>query len=251
MTTEYRWNEKEAATGYDQAAPHVHPLYVDVQQQISPLIASLPAAQSAGALVVDIGGGSGRLLEALLGDSTHLSAAIVDQSAPFLDLARQRLQAHGDSVQFVQARLQDRWSETINQPVAIVSSSAIHHLEFAEKRELFRQCYDALLPGGLFINGDEIRPASDDQYLAELNDWWRHMDAKLNSGEIPPNMRPILESWRERNIDRFPEPRFSGDDCHETIDAQLTAFGELGFEAVACAWTQRMWAVMVGRKPAE
>jgi hypothetical protein len=31
---EYRWNQKDAAAGYDAGAPLVHPRYVDVQDAV-------------------------------------------------------------------------------------------------------------------------------------------------------------------------------------------------------------------------
>ena len=51
-------------------------------------------------------------------------------------------------------------------PNAIVSTSAIHHLEPAEKRELYAACCAALAPGEMFINGDEYRPESDAEFCA-------------------------------------------------------------------------------------
>ena len=53
--------------------------------------------------------------------------------------------------------------------------SAIHHLDAGEKRECYRRAFHALAQGGIFINGDEVRPREDAAYLSQLRDWANHM----------------------------------------------------------------------------
>lgn len=38
----------------------------------------------------------------------------------------------------------------------IVSALSIHHLYDPEKAALFRRIYDALKPGGIFVNAEEV-----------------------------------------------------------------------------------------------
>src|SRR4051794_26868461 len=59
MTT-YRWNTTDFASGYDAAAEIVHPRYLEVQDEILRL---LQLAEDKAAVVVDLGGGSGKLME--------------------------------------------------------------------------------------------------------------------------------------------------------------------------------------------
>ena len=54
---EYRWNVSAFAEGYDEAAPAIHPHYVEIQDAIIELLGD---AQTC---VLDLGGGSGRLPE--------------------------------------------------------------------------------------------------------------------------------------------------------------------------------------------
>ena len=103
----------------------------------------------------------------------------------------------------------------------IVSTSAIHHLEPAEKRALYAKCYAALAPGGMFINGDEYRPESDAELRALLDEWSVHMSSAIAEGRIPESFRATLDFWKDRNINRFSEPKKSGDDCHETLATQV------------------------------
>jgi hypothetical protein len=126
--------------------------------------------------------------------------------------------------------------------------SAIHHLDPAEKQSLFARCYDALAPGGIFINGDEYRPESDSDYLAAMNWWCDQKDAAEQRGQIPQSFRPMFEAWYDRNIRCFGEPKQSGDDCHETVATQIGYLQNAGFTQVHATWAEKLWAVIVARK---
>jgi SAM-dependent methyltransferase len=246
MNQTYRWNVAEHAEGYDAAAEIIHPLYREVQDAI---LAQIARPADAEFLLVDLGGGSGRLVERFLEKFAHASAVVVDQSQPFLDLARKRLARFEPRAAFHQSRLQEDWSARLpSAPATIVSSSAIHHLAPDEKRRLYQQCYDALEPYGILANGDEVRPADDGQYKARLQWWADHMRRIAADNRISDAFKSMCEGWIERNVDRFDEPRKSGDDCHETIEAQLGYFCDCGFRSVSVPWQNEMWAVMLGVK---
>lgn len=245
---EYRWNTSAFAEGYDAAAPEIHPYYVPVQEQIVQLLRThSQTLDAANYHVVDIGGGSGRLLEKVLTALPQTRATIVDQSEAFLAIAERRLAKFTDRVDFVIARLQESWSAKLSQqPQAIVSSSAIHHLEPAEKQALYKQVADALPAGGLFLNGDEVRPESDAEYRATMERWADFMRAGMSSGKIPAIFHPAAQGWIDRNVTRFGEPKKSGDDCHETAAIQLDYFRTAGFREADVAWHRELWSVLRG-----
>jgi trans-aconitate methyltransferase len=200
--------------------------------------------------IVDAGGGSGRLLERCLDRWPNLRAWLVDQSPPFLDLARNRLARFAERVTFHESKLQADWTSRLPaRPDAIVSTSAIHHLEPAEKRDLYARCAAALAPGGVLINGDEIRDPDDATYFAAVNKWAEHMRELAAGGQVSAAMADALLKWRQRNVENFDQPRNSGDDCHETVTTQLDYFRAAGLTNVRMVWQQEMWAVMVGEKP--
>jgi tRNA (cmo5U34)-methyltransferase len=245
--TEYRWNKTDVAAGYDAAAPLVHPYYTEVQDAI---LSVLPFETDSDALLVDAGGGSGRFLERFLKRFPRAQGVIVDQSEAFLAIARERLPRFGDRAAFVRRRLQDDWTDALERPPrAIVSMSAIHHLEPREKQALYARCFELLAPGGVFANGDEVRDPDDERYQAALTNWAAHMQDLSATGRVSAPMAETLLGWRKRNVERFAVPRVSGDDCHETVDVQLGYLRDAGFEQVRAAWQNEMWAVMVGRKP--
>jgi tRNA (cmo5U34)-methyltransferase len=245
-TSTYRWNSSAATEAYDAAAPIIHPYYTAVQDQI---LAAIPYAAEEPFSLVDLGGGSGRLAERVLERFAGAHVTVVDQSEPFLALAERRLARFGERAAVVPSRLQDDWKAKFGAaPNAIVSTSAIHHLEPAEKRELYARCCEALAPGGLFINGDEFRPADDAELLTMYKEWSAHMHNAIAAGRIPDSFRSTLELWQDRNITRFGEPKKSGDDCLETIEAQRGYLCDAGFKKVETVWAAKLWAVLVARR---
>lgn len=244
--SEYRWNQQTVAAGYDAAAPLIHPYYVEVQDAVMEALRSAPAPLR----VVDAGGGSGRLLERIMDRFPDAHVALIDQSGPFLELAAARLARFGGRVRLQQARLQDQWPPLFDgPPTAIVSTSAVHHLDSQEKRDFYRRCWQLLAAGGVVINGDEVRDPDDAVYRADLAKWALQMRHLADTGRIPAAMSDVLLEWRERNLGTPHGQRVSGDDCHETVAAQLDALRAAGFEQVRTVWRREMWAVMVGIKP--
>jgi SAM-dependent methyltransferase len=243
----YRWNTSEAAEAFDAAAEYIHPFYLDIQDRILTQLQLLPAER---AVVVDLGGGSGRLVERILARFSTFHAILLDQSESFLALAERRLKPFGARARLVKRRLQEDWAADMPDAAqAIVSMSAIHHLDPAEKRSLYARCYDALAPGGEFLNGDEYRPESDAEYRAHLEWWVADKNSATERGLIPASFAPVFEAWCDRNVRRFGEPKQSGDDCHETISAQTAYLRNAGFVDVKTIWHAKLWAVLEGLKP--
>lgn len=244
--SDYRWNFSEFALAYDQAAEQVHPYYLELRDAI---LDELAFEQDAELLIVDAGGGSGRLMERALDRWPRASGLVFDQSEPFLALAERRLARFGGRANCLQARLQEDWSNLLPSPAAaIVSMSAIHHLDPAEKQAFYQRCFDALTTGGRLLNGDEVRPKDDAQYLPILQEWAAMWKAGIASGAIPPGIHAALHGWIDRNIARFGEPKQSGDDYHETAETQLAYLRSAGFVEAKVPWQKKLWALLAARK---
>ena len=242
MTQPYRWNVADHAAGYDAAAEVIHPYYLEIQDAILDQIAR---PRDARFLLVDLGGGSGRLAEKFLARFPQASAVVVDQSEAFLEIAARRMAPFGGRGSCLVARLEDDWTSQLPEaPSAITSMSAIHHLVPEEKQRLYEQAQRALQPLGIFLNGDEVRHPDDDHYRRRLEAWAAHLLEIVGDGRVSETMRPMFEKWKDRNVTRFDEPRASGDDCHETVQAQLAYLCDCGFRSVGVPWQQDMWAVM-------
>ena len=242
---EYRWNVSDYAAAYDVSAEITHPFCRDIQDRVLEL---LPLPVDAPFLLVDLGCGSGRFVERFLRRFPKARAIAIDQSQAFLDIAARRLLAFGPRAEWRKFRIQDRWDEALpTQPAAIVSMSAIHHLDAAEKKDLYARCFAALRPGSVLMNADEVRPSEDDAYLAVCERRARHFREVIDTGKVAPPTAELLEKWVDRNVARIWEPRESGDDCHETIESQLATFADVGFVA-DCPWNRELWAILRGSK---
>jgi L-threonylcarbamoyladenylate synthase len=104
--------------------------------------------------ILDLGTGTGETARRLLAVHPGASLIGVDESPSMLGSARERL--GGGRVELRVARLQDPLPEG---EFALVSSAlAIHHLDPAEKADLFARVRAALAPGGRFVLGDVVIP---------------------------------------------------------------------------------------------
>lgn len=246
MGQTYRWNVADHAAGYDATAEVIHPYYLEIQEAILNRIARPKNAEF---LLVDLGGGSGRLVEKFLARFPRATAVVVDQSEAFLAIAATRIAPFDGRGSCLVARLQDDWTTALPAaPAVITSMSAIHHLDPPQKQQLYARAYAVLEPMGLVLNGDEIRAQDDGAYRAALETWAAHMRRIVDAGLVSAAMRPMLEGWQERNVTQFGQPRASGDDCHETIESQLAYLCDCGFRSVGVAWQKEMWAVLEGVK---
>jgi tRNA (cmo5U34)-methyltransferase len=242
----YRWNQAEHAAGYDSAAEIIHPHYLEIQDAI---LARIARPRDAEFLLVDLGGGSGRLAERFLGRFPRATAIVVDQSEAFLEIAARRMAPFEGRGSCQMARLQDDWAARLpTAPQAITSMSAIHHLSPEEKQAVYAQAYGALEPLGILLNGDEIRPDNDAEYRTAVETWAAHMRQIVADERVDVAMRPLFEKWADLNVTRFGQQRVSGDDWHETIETQLAYFCDCGFRGVSAPWHKQMWAVLEGIK---
>lgn len=240
----YRWNTTPAATGYDAVAEHIHPYYIEIQDVI---LDALPFDCGDAFTLVDAGGGSGRLIERVLDRFPRARGLIVDQSEAFLAIAERRLRRFGSRAVCHCMRLQNDWPAVVDGDIqAIISMSAIHHLDAKEKREFYHRAGDSLSGGGIFINGDEVRPAHDSAYLSQLRVWADHMRRLIADGLVPDSMHETLNGWIDRNVHCFGARKQSGDDCHETVDVQLKYLTGAGFTRCELLWQQNLWSVFRG-----
>lgn len=103
---------------------------------------------------------------------------------------------------------------------AVVSSMAIHHLEHDRKRSLVREAFEALEPGGVFANFDQVASPTDRLHEA----FFAAIDEPLEN-----------EDPSDRLLD---------------IETQLGWLREAGFDDVDCYWKWLEMALLIGVKPA-
>lgn len=114
---------------------------------------------------VDLGTGDGRLIALVRERRPGVRALGVDFSEPMLAQAAERF-AEDPLVELLEHDLAQplagqEWADGVD---AVVSALAIHHLEDARKRALFREVHALLRPGGVFVNLDLVTAASSEQH---------------------------------------------------------------------------------------
>lgn len=240
------------AEAYDRMAPVLVPHY-DWLQQEALRIPGLSARSAA--TVVDLGAGSGQLLEKVLKAYPQATCFWIDYSPDFLAVAEQRLAPYRDRVTFLQARMEEDWESRVGQQADVVfSMSAVHHLEDQEKVNLYGRCLRTLRSGGWLVNIDEVGTLFPDAYMNSLRFWVAHVEA--SQAVVPSENREHcrkwvshFDRWRARNISNAGQPKVKGDDIHAPFEAQLRWLREVGFVNVDLFVKYHLWGIIGGQRP--
>jgi tRNA (cmo5U34)-methyltransferase len=213
---------KDAAS-YDSLRRALVPCFDGFYGNVIDLIAD--KGHSSATRILDIGAGTG-LVSALIRQKwPNVALHLLDGSQAMLDEARRRF-AGDPLVSYTQA---DMTQAALNGPWdIIVSALAIHHLDDAEKRALFRRVYDALQPGGWFINAEQVSAPSKAGRIRDRRIW---AEQAQNLGAT------------QADIDAA-EQRMRHDRC-ATLDDQLAWLRETGFTDVDCTFKAWQFAVFL------
>ena len=180
--------------------------------------------------VLDLGAGTGLVAGMVKERWPTVSIHLVDVSDGMLAEARARLRdipgASFEVADYATAPLGDGWD-------LVVSALSIHHLEHAAKRALVARLRDALRPGGIFVNAEQVlgpTPAAEAAYRAR----WRAEAQAL--GATPEEVAAAEERMR---FDR----------C-APLEDQLAWLRGAGFAEVDCLYKAWRFAVYAGERPA-
>ena len=185
-------------------------------------------APPGGSLVLDLGGGTGALAEAILAHPEVGTVALIDVDEEMLAQARTRLARFGGRVRF--------HTRSFHDPLpacdGVAASLALHHVRsLDEKRALYRRIYEALRPGGRFVNADATMPVEPDARDAVWRGWADHMIA---CGIDERQAFAHFEEWAE-------------EDTYFPLEEELGALRAAGF-AADCVWREGGMTVVTARR---
>ena len=213
------------AAGYDAMRRRLIPCYDAFYGTALELIAD--ARSSAAMRVLDLGAGTGLFSAMLLEQFPTARPHLVDASADMLEQARRRFSGH-PTVSFAVA---DMATANLDGPWDVVASAlAIHHLDDEAKQALFRRIRGTLVPGGIFVNAEQVlgpSPQAEERYA-------RIWLAQISSLGVP-----------EDEITRAGE-RMAHDRC-ASVEDQLRWMRDAGFADVDCSFKAWRFAVLSGR----
>lgn len=185
-------------------------------------------ARSGALRVLDLGAGSGALSEAILRTSDRVTIQLLDQDLDMLGHARVRLARFGSRATFTEGSFLDM----LPKCDAAVASVSLHHVRtLGAKRGLYGRIHDALVSGGIFLNGDAAVPAAGAARDAAVRAWTEHMGT---CGIDAEGARANLAAW-------------SREDRYFSLLEELDALERAGFDA-DCIWRCGPMAVVAGWK---
>ena len=213
---------------YDADMDLMHP---NRHKMVEVIIAVLAASAPEPRLVVDLGTGTGFLLERLLRRFPNCRAVAIDGSRQMVASAKSRLGALAERVDFVVAdfRQPEALGVAVEPADAVVSAYALHHLNLQEKANLIGRCRAGLKESGWFLNADLV--VSEDEFLEDLTQQMR--------------VSGIVDRAQNRDP-RFPDAaatrRFIDDlqrnecDQPQREDDDLRIMRECGYRHVSLLW---------------
>jgi tRNA (cmo5U34)-methyltransferase len=246
-----RFHSKNMASVYDRMCQLLVPGY-DLMQDT--LINILKFENMERIVLLDLGAGSGILIEKILKEFPDAICYYLDFSDDFMSVAREKLQKYGDRVTYIKSDFCMNWESEINEnPNVITSMSAIHHLSNENKKELYKRCYNVLEENGWFFNIDEMKTLNDDAYMRSLHYWIYHAEKQKNiiADELSDSYNGWMEkfdSWKKRNVDNIHLPKQEGDDVHESFLVQLNWLKEIGFSEIDVFSKYLLWCMIGGKK---
>ena len=215
-----------SAASYDAARGRLVPC---LERLYGAAIGLLPFVEGPSIRVLDLGAGTGLLSARVLADFPNARLRLIDVAPAMLALARVRLAGAANPPEIVIA---DYARTPLGGPYdAIVSALAIHHADDAAKRDLFRRCHDALVPGGLFVNADQVAGPTA-ALEAAYDHAWRAMAERAGA-----TAAEIVGTRTRMKQDR-----------PATLAAQLDWLATAGFVDVDCWFKDGRFAVYAGRK---
>jgi tRNA (cmo5U34)-methyltransferase len=153
------WRSKELAEMYLDGVRAAVPM---AGEQIDVLLRVALAARSSANCILDVGCGDGILGRALLDQYPEARAVFSDYSEHMLDAAKAKCPANR-SVFILADYSAPSWVEAVQGRAPfdiVVSGFSIHHQPDERKRGVYREAFDLLTPGGLFLNLEHVKPFS-------------------------------------------------------------------------------------------
>lgn len=146
----------ERVRTYDTDMEIMHPLR---WKMIEIALEVLPFHATEYVNVLDLGVGTGCFSQQLFTKCPNSKLVAVDGSALMIELAKLRLGAQAQLVEWIQSDFRSIPSQVLkpNRYDAVISSYALHHLNAQEKLAVLTAVVMAIKPNGWFINAEVVK----------------------------------------------------------------------------------------------
>ena len=162
--------------------------------------------------VLDLGAGTGLLTEWAMKKSPKATYTLVDIAEDMLVVARERFKGCNNvNFQLYDYR-EGMGDEKYN---SIISSMSIHHLDYNEKSRLYKDIFNSLEEGGVFVNADQVKGEDDES--EEIQKKYQ-LDYIENSS--------ISREEKDKTYDRIKLDKM------DTMSDQISMLKDAGFKSV-------------------
>lgn len=211
---------------YDNLIRQLVPGYAAMRTAHMALLKKLLPADRR-SLVLDLGGGTGALAEAVAEILPQAEVEIWDTDPVMLAVARERCARFGHRIHYV-AR---SFADPLPPCDAVVACIALHHVkDLAVKGAIYRNIHAALRPGGIFLNADTAIAASGALREFSYQEW---VDAMAPHGITEKQARAHFASWAH-------------EDYYPPLATELRLVGEAGFADPECFWREIPFLIFGG-----
>ncbi len=213
------------------------------QRQFEVVLHVMQFARAEVRRVLDLGAGDGVILATVLEAFPQATGVALDFSPHMLEQARERLARFGARAATVEADLgSPAWRERVQGPFdAILSGFAIHHLPDERKRALYREAYNLVAAGGVFLNLEHVSSATP---LVE------EMFNETMAGHLFERRRERGEQVTLEQVRRdFLERPDRAANILSPVEAQCEWLREIGFVDVDCFWKYFELTIFGGFRP--
>ncbi len=192
---------------------------------------------------IDLGCGDAILGSAILKAFPQSFGTFIDFSETMITAARKKLAGSGADFELVRGDFaNESWLDVAAEKApydVIVSGLAIHHQPHERKKELYKEIFDLLNSGGLFLNLEHVTPA--DPWVEEI--FWEEFTRSVH--DLYKN-KGIDKTIEEINME-FEEPKKAN--ILAPLEDQLGWLRETGFIHVDCYIKYFEHAMFGGVKP--
>lgn len=154
------WKSKELAQLFLDDVRSAIPL---AAEQIDVMMRIIRAFRRPVGSFLDLGCGDGILGREILKENPKARAVFVDFSETMIEAARKNLGKRHDARVIFSDFGKKGWIKDIREYApfdVVVSGFAIHHHPDTRKKEIYREIYSLLAPGGVFLNMEHVSPVS-------------------------------------------------------------------------------------------
>ncbi len=190
---------------------------------------------------MDLGCGYGILGSAVMKYYPNSEGIFLDNSEIMLDKARKHVGK--TNVRFIKEDFtREGWEESFHKKLdLIVSGFAIHHQPDSIKRKIYKNIYDLLRPGGLFLHLEHV--ASEARWIEDVFE--DHFVDAIHGA----SQKKGIKKSREKLFEEFKQRADKKENILTLLDIQKEWMRDVGFADVECFFKVFEIALFGGIKP--